>query len=190
MRQFVNHNKTENPVWSLFTFTACKTQYGSLYKRGKSLLKHHLLWHLTGKKSYRVIKPPPFSLLIYNLSFKTWKQKNQEKMICRYATSAFGRQTHLKVVTGLSFMIMEQGMCVSCLLMCHRGTIIAGLGKSLGLTTNIHNLPCLGKRMGSQLRKRLILNIPSLFLGLLVLFLFNLPDSSCPLSANPLCFSW
>lgn len=43
-------------------------------------------------------------------------------------------------------------MCVSCLLRCHRSTSIAGLGKSLGLlSTNIHYLPWLGRRKGSQL---------------------------------------
>lgn len=66
--------------------------------------------------------------------------------VCIWKTDSF------RVVTGLSFMIMEQGMCVSCFLMHCRSTIRAGLGKSLGLLTpNVHNLPWLGKRKGSQL---------------------------------------
>lgn len=66
--------------------------------------------------------------------------------VCMWKTDSF------RVVTGLSFMNMGQGTCVSGLLMCHRSTLIAGLGKSLALlTTNIHNLPWLGKRKGSQL---------------------------------------
>lgn len=62
--------------------------------------------------------------------------------VCIWKTDSF------RVVTGLSFMIMEQGMCVSCLLRCHRSTITAELGF---LTTDIHHLPRLGKRKGPQL---------------------------------------
>lgn len=84
---------------SLFTLTACKCNIALYIKGTKAYQSSTGSDILQVEKTSSVAKPPPLRLLIIRVSpppLLNPEKRNKEKMICRYAMSAFGRQAHLK----------------------------------------------------------------------------------------------